>query len=82
MCHDIHVASSLLEPEIELHSAIAKEAPFPDATLGARSASVVFTTQDGTLITIEFHRVSQIVSLNSPQLEISVLVRDMTIQLM
>lgn len=81
MCHDIHVASSLLEPEIELHSAIAKEAPFPDNTLGARSASVVFTTRNGTLITIEFHRVSQIVSLN-PKTDILVIDRDMIIPLM
>eukprot|EP00210_Caulerpa_lentillifera_P004138 g3944.t1 len=60
MCHDIHVSSSLLKPDVELHSAVAKEAPFPDASLGARSASVLFTTNNGTFITIEFHRVSQI----------------------
>jgi len=60
MCHDFHVASCLLPVDDKMRSAIAMEASFDDSSLGARSASATFQTESGTLITSEFHRVSQI----------------------
>ena len=61
LSHDFHVASSLLFPGDIVVSAQSREVLFDDASLGARNAAAIFRTERNTLITSEFHRVSQFV---------------------